>query len=202
MKRRTKLFLTALSFACLLFMAYGTLMQRTQAQTEQAATTERSRHKQDCCDRVTGNATGQATSQTTFATNVTLAIRGDNWGGAFGVRLHTAKSLATIIEQQPGENGAINAVTSHVFEINGRSNGDGKCEPGEDCFTTLDRAVLTPTNTTGLFQLTSKLGIINGYGAFRKLCGRLEVKRGGAIDFTATPPTVKWEADGTLCQCQ
>jgi hypothetical protein len=199
---RTKLSLTTLFFACLFFAAYGASMQRTQAQTEQAASTERSRHESDDCDRVTGNATGQATSQTTFATNITLAVRGDNFGGAFGLRLLTAKSIATIIEQQPGENGATNAVTSHVVEINGRSNGNGKCEPGEDCFTTLDRAVLTPTNSPGVLQLTSKLGIINGYGAFRKLCGRLEVKRGGAIDFTATPPTVKWEVEGTLCQCQ
>jgi hypothetical protein len=202
MKGRIKLFLMALSFAYLFFIADGTSMRRAQAQAEQAVTTERSRREEDCCDRVTGNATGQAASQTTFATQVTLAVRGGNFGGHFGVRLLTAKSLATIIEQQPGENGAINAVTSHVFEINGRSNGDGKCEPGEDCFTTLDRAVLAPTNTAGRFQLTSRLGIINGYGAFRRLCGRLEVKRGGAIDFTATPPTVKWEVEGTLCQCQ
>lgn len=202
MKGRTKLFLAAISFTCLLFIAYGTFMPRTHAQTEQAAATERSHREQDGCDRVTGHATGQATSQTTFATNVTLAVRGDNLGRHFGVRLLTAKSVATIVEQQPGENGAVNAVTSHVVEINGRSNGDGKCEPGEDCFTTLDRALLTPTNAPGVFTLTSKLGIINGYGAFRKLCGRLEVKRGGAIDFTANPPTVKWELEGTVCQCQ
>jgi hypothetical protein len=174
---------------------------RAQVEPAQPAS-ERSFDKGSDCDRVTASAFGQATSQTNFATQVTLAVRGDNFGGRFGLRLLTATSNASIIEQQPGENGAINAVTSHVVEINGKSNGNGKCEPGEDCFTTLDRAVLTPANTPGKFVLTSKLGLINGYGVFRKVCGKLEVRRGGAIDFTATPPTVKWEMEGNLCQCQ
>jgi len=62
--------------------------------------------------------------------------------------------------------------------------------------------VLTPTNVPGGFTLTSKLGIINGYGTFKNLCGKLEIRHGGAIDFAANPPTVKWEMDGNLCQCK
>ncbi len=174
---------------------------RAQAEQAQSAV-ERSFNNCSDCDRTTASATGKATSQTNFATQVTMAVRGDNFGGRFGLRLSTATSNASIIDQQPGENGTINAVTSHVVEINGKSDGDGKCEPGEDCFTTLDRAVLTPTNTPGIFALTSKLGIISGNGMFRNLCGKLEVRRGGVIDFTATPPTVKWELEGHLCQCR
>lgn len=203
-----RILIATFSFCCVLglFALCNKTFSRhniAHAQAEQAqAESERSFNKCSDCDRATATATGKATSQTNFATQVTMAVRGDNFGGHFGLRLLTATSNAGIIDQQPGENGAINAVTSHVVEINGKSNGNGKCEPGEDCFTTLDRAVLTPTSTPGIFRLTSKLGIITGNGMFRNLCGKLEVRRGGVIDFTATPPTVKWEMEGNLCQCR
>lgn len=202
MKSLTKRILFAFAFTGLLFTADVMPTRSTHAQTTAETNAGHPRRAGADCDRVTGSAAGQATSQTSFRTRVTLAIRGENFGSGFGVRFVSATANASIIEQQPGEHSATNAVTTHVFEINGRSNGDGKCEPGEDCFTTLDRAVLTPTNQPGQLRLTSKLGIINGYGMFRRACGRLEVRRGGALDLTAMPPTVKWEVEGTLCQCQ
>jgi hypothetical protein len=202
MKPKTKRFFVAIF--CTGWLCATNVMPTPfiQAQTETGLSTGGFLRRGSDCDRVAGSAVGQASGPTSFLTRVTLAVRGNNFGGPLGVRFVSATSNASIIEQQPGENGAINAVTSHVFEINGRSDGDGKCEPGEDCFTTLDRAVLTPTDKPGNFRLTSKLGIINGFGAFRKACGRLEVRRGGAIDFTATPPTVRWEVEGNLCQCE
>ena len=138
------------------------------------------------CDRVRGSAQGTAISQNMFLVAFT---------GSF-----SATSTATLLEQTQGGDGAIRATTSHVFEINdGSTNGDGQCAAGENCFTTLDRAVLTPTDTPGLFRLNSHMAIVGGSGTYEDACGKLVAH--GFINFAAGPPTVEWRLSGRVCDC-
>jgi hypothetical protein len=155
-----------------------------------------------CCATVSGSAQGAATGPVTFVTSVNLTLRGRPFGGLFQARALSAVSTATIIQQEPLQGGMIPVISAHVFELTGQSDGDGQCESGEDCFSTLDRAVLTATEVAGKFQLHSKLGVIRGLGVFEHACGRLEVARGGQVDFTVNPPTVRWEVAGQLCECR
>src|SRR5438094_273146 len=101
-------------------------------------------HAESDCDPVSGDAQGQATGPATFVATVKLVVGGQSL---------TATSTATLLEQRQVGDGTILVTTSHVFEISGSSDGDGQCEAGENCFTTLDRAVVSPTDTSGPFRL-------------------------------------------------
>jgi hypothetical protein len=138
--------------------------------------------KSDCV-KVKSEAQGQAISLNMFR----LSVTGDL----------TATSTATLLEQGVTEDGTIQATTSHVFEING--NGDGICEAGEDCFTTLDRAILSPIDTLGLFSLNSHLAVISGHGVYANACGKLVAH--GFINFGVGPPTLEWRLSGRICDC-
>jgi hypothetical protein len=141
--------------------------------------------KSDCA-RVGGSAQGTAISPNMFRVAFT---------GTF-----SATATATLLEQTQGGDGAIRATTSHVFEINdGSGDGDGVCEAGENCFVTIDRAVLTPTGTPGLFRLNSHMEVVGGEGLYADACGKLVAH--GFINFAAGPPTVEWGLSGRVCDC-
>ncbi len=142
------------------------------------------------CDPVSGEAQGQATGPATFVTTVNLVVGGQPL---------TAMCTATLLEQRQAGDGAILVTTSHVFEVTGSSDGDGQCAAGENCFTTLDRAILSPTDTLGLFRLNSHLEIISGNGAYADACGRLVSH--GFVNFGVPIPTVEWRTKGKICDC-
>lgn len=132
-------------------------------------------------------------------------LKGPNYGGPFAGRSFQVLSTARLISQSaPTADGTINALTSHVWEVKGRSDGDGVCEEGEDCLFTLDRAALIPTDKPGLMKLRSILAISDGKGRFQGACGKVDGTTGeGEINFAANPPTVKWSfRDGWLCECK
>src|SRR2546428_11471713 len=94
--------------ACLIpgFMLLGLIIVPPETQAESD------------CDKVRGDAQGQATGPATFVTTVNLVVGGQPL---------TATSTATLLEQRQAGDGAIQATTSHVFEISGSSDGDGQC---------------------------------------------------------------------------
>jgi hypothetical protein len=143
------------------------------------------------CDRVTGDAHGQASGPATFVTTVDVVV---------GEQPLIATSTTTILEQTQSGGGAIQATSSHVFEVNdGTTDGDGQCEAGENCFTTLDRATLSPTDRPGLFRLNSHLEIVTGNGTYADACGQLVAH--GFINFGVPIPTVEWDVTGRICHC-
>jgi len=160
---------------------------------------------QGCCDQVSARGQGFATGPDTFVVDAEFNLSGGKFGGVFGAQSLQIKSTTKLLTQNPPtENGTINAITSHVFEVKGQSDEDGVCEPGEDCLVTLDRAALIPTTTPGLMDLRSVLAISDGQGRFAKACGKIDGTKGGdgQINFAATPPTVRWSFNGGhLCQC-
>jgi hypothetical protein len=132
-------------------------------------------------------------------------LSGAHFGGPFNARSIQIKSTARLLAQSaPAADGTINAITSHVFEVKGKSDEDGVCEPDEDCLVTLDRATLIPTATPGLMKLKSTLAVSLGQGRFEKACGKADNLDGeGEINFAATPPTVRWSfSGGRLCECR
>lgn len=158
-----------------------------------------------CCDQVSARGAGAATAPDTFSVNAEFHLSGPQFGGVFGARTLQIKSTARLLTQNPpAADGTINAITSHVFEVKGRSDEDGVCEPGEDCLLTLDRAALLPTATPGLVKLRSVLAVSAGQGRFAKACGKIDgTESEGEINFAAQPPTVQWAFnDGKLCQCR
>jgi hypothetical protein len=196
MKQNLKMMILAAGVASLLL---GPLFIRPAGGQDLAASGRES--KEPSCDRMSASARGQATGPATFVTTVDVSVNGQSFGGAFGARSFTSTSTATLLSQSMAPDGVITGISSHVFEMNGHSDGDGQCEAGELCFTTLDRPVLTPTNSPGIYKLDSTLAIISGNNAFANLCGKIKVTADGVIDFTANPPAVRWRAAGDLCRC-
>lgn len=157
-----------------------------------------------CCDQWTARGQGIATAPDTFTVDADFNLSGGPFSGVFGAQSLQIKSTAKLLSQNsPTANGTINAITSHVFEVKGQSDQDGVCEPGEDCWVTLDRATLTPTTTPGQMDLSSTLAVTDGKGRFAKACGKVDGQKGeGQINFAATPPTVRWSfSGGRLCEC-
>lgn len=157
-----------------------------------------------CCDQVAARGEGVATAADTFSVDATFNFSGGQFGGAFGTRTLQIKSTARLLTQSPlAADGTINAITSHDWEVKGQSDENGKCEPGEDCLMTLDRAALIPTATPGVMKLRSVLAISAGQGRFSKACGKIDGTTGdGEINFAATPPTVRWSFNGgRVCEC-
>jgi len=104
--------------------------------------------------------------------------------------------LLGLPEEKP--DGTLHALTSHRFDLE-----DGS-------FVTVDKAILAPTETPGLFNVNSRLRIcatpdceaeivegeiVNG----RALCGRLSVH--GTINFGVFPAEADWRVTGKICDC-
>ena len=84
------------------------------------------------------------------------------------------------------DDGTLHAVTSHTFTF-----ADGSS------FTTLDRAVLSPTETPGLYNLNTKATITNGTGNYANACGSLNIH--GTINLVTGQ--VVWRFTGKVCDC-
>ena len=84
------------------------------------------------------------------------------------------------------EDGTLRATTSHTFVF-----ADGSS------FTTLDRAVLSPTDTPGLYNLNTRATITGGTGNYANACGSLSIH--GTINLISGQ--VIWRFTGRICDC-
>lgn len=100
----------------------------------------------------------------------------------------------------PRGQGTTHATTSHVFELAG-SDGDSICEPGENCFETIDRTMLKPTAVPGLLDLHGLLTFAAGHGQFASPDAHPNLLARGEIRFAPDPfPSVaSWEMSGNFC---
>lgn len=105
-----------------------------------------------------------------------------------------------LLGETPRGQGMTHAATSHVFELAG-SDGDSICEPGENCFQTIDRTTLKPTAEPGLFRLQGLLTFEMGHGAFANPDAHPNLLARGQIQFAPDPfPSVaSWEMNGNFC---
>ncbi len=84
------------------------------------------------------------------------------------------------------EDGTLHATTSHTFDF---GNGDS--------ITTLDRAVLSPTDTPGLYNLNTRATITGGTGNYANACSSLSIH--GTINLISGQ--VDWRFTGRVCDC-
>lgn len=84
------------------------------------------------------------------------------------------------------EDGTLRANTSHTFTF---ANGSS--------FTTLDRAILSPTDLPGLYNLNTKATITDGTGSYASACGSLNIH--GTINLITGD--VVWRFTGRICDC-
>ena len=84
------------------------------------------------------------------------------------------------------EDGTLHATTSHTFDF---GNGNS--------FTTLDRAVLSPTDTPGVYRLNTRATISGGTGIYANACGSLNIH--GTINLFSGE--VDWRFTGRVCDC-
>lgn len=100
----------------------------------------------------------------------------------------------------PRGQGTTHATTSHVFELAG-SDGDSICEPGENCFETIDRTILKPTDVPGLLDLHGLLTFAAGHGQFADPDAHPNLQARGEIQFAPEPfPSVaSWDMSGNFC---
>lgn len=82
--------------------------------------------------------------------------------------------------------GTLLAATSHTFVF-----------PDGSSFTTIDRAVLSPTVTPGLYRLNTDAAIDGGTGSYANACGSLSVH--GTINLISGE--VIWRFTGRICNC-
>jgi hypothetical protein len=81
-----------------------------------------------------------------------------------------ATSTAFVLSLEPSDDGTLHAVTTHrIVMMDGTS------------ITTLDRAVLSPTDTAGLYRLNSDLTIVTGGSGKLRLHGDIHLIEGWAI---------------------
>jgi hypothetical protein len=199
MQRFVSLKLSLIFVLSLCLYAGSALLQRGAAQAQFGPP-----KANGCCDLWSGSGAGVLGGPDSFVVDAEFNLSGPHFGGLFNTRSIQIKSTARLLSQNaPAADGTINAITSHVFEVKGKSNENGVCEPDEDCLLTLDRAALIPTATPGLMKLKSTLAVSLGYGRFEKACGKVDAADGeGEINFAATPPTVHWAfSGGRLCEC-
>jgi hypothetical protein len=80
-----------------------------------------------------------------------------------------AISTATVLSIVPSEDGTLHAVTSHVVVLTSGAT-----------FTTLDRAILSPKDTPGLYRLNTDAPITSGASGKLKIHGEVHLIEGWA----------------------
>jgi hypothetical protein len=81
--------------------------------------------------------------------------------------------LGTAFGQPTREpDGRLRARLTHVFEVDAGAPGaqpNGGCDEGENCFATESEAVLTPTDTLGVYSIAYDFAILAATGEFTAL---------------------------------
>lgn len=130
------------------------------------------------CGKVTGTGNTFAIGPTTFEGTATLNMNDQSVSSTVITNLLGAPKT--------GDDGTLHVETSHHFSF-----ADGSS------FTTLDKAVLSPTATPGVYDLNSRLEIVQGTGNFETACGRLSGH--GTLNFITGE--AQWWATGRICDC-
>ena len=104
----------------------------------------------------------------------------------FGQNMNATVTTYLLGPPNATEDGTLHATTSHAFDF---GNGNS--------FTTLDRAVLSPTDTPGLYNLNTKATIAGGTGTYADACGSLNIH--GTINLITGQ--VIWRFTGRICNC-
>lgn len=132
----------------------------------------------DDCVGVRGFGETFATGPGTFQGNATLETK---------TGVENASVVTNLLgPPTPGDDGTLHASTSHTFVLEDGSS-----------FTTLDNAVLSPTDTPGLYNLNTRAAIVSGTGTHTDSCGRLSIH--GTIDLINGE--VVWRFTGRICDC-
>ncbi len=130
------------------------------------------------CDKVSG--TGQ-----------TFAVGPATFQGIASLDLNNTNVIVTVTTNLLGpptatEDGTLLATTSHTFVFQDGSS-----------LTTLDHAVLSPTDTPGLYNLNTRAAITGGTGTYENACGQLSIH--GTINLLSGE--VLWSVTGRICDC-
>jgi hypothetical protein len=130
------------------------------------------------CDKVHGTGHTFAIGPATFQGTASLNLNGSD----------LVVSVTTNLLGPPTatEDGTLMATTSHTFVF-----------PDGSSFTTLDHAVLSQTDTPGLYNLNTRAAITGGSGTYELACGRLSIH--GTIDLINGE--VQWKVTGSICAC-
>ena len=130
------------------------------------------------CELVKGTGHTFATGPGVFQGSAVVAANGQTINAA----------VTTVLLGPPTAtpDGTLLAVTSHNFVF-----------PDGSTFTTIDRAVLSPTDTPGLYRLNTDAAIDGGTGTYAKACGSLSVH--GSINLISGE--VIWRFSGRICNC-
>jgi hypothetical protein len=130
------------------------------------------------CERVKGTGHTFATGPRVF--QGTASVAGD------GQTVNVAVTTTLLGQPTATEDGTLLAATSHTFVF-----------PDGSTFTTIDRAVLSPTDTPGLYRINTDASIDRGTGDYANACGKLSIH--GTIDLFGGE--VVWRYTGQLCSC-
>ena len=130
------------------------------------------------CELVKGSGHTFATGPGVFQGTASVTVNGQTVNAA----------VTTVLLGPPTAtaDGTLLAATSHTFVFQ-----DGST------FTTFDRAVLSPTDTPGLYRLNTDAAIDGGTGNYTNACGGLSVH--GTINLVSGE--VIWRFTGRVCSC-
>lgn len=130
------------------------------------------------CDKVSG-------------TGHTFAIGPATFQGIASLDLNNNNIIVTVTTNLLGpptatEDGTLLATTSHTFVFQDGSS-----------LTTLDHAVLSPTDTPGLYNLNTRAAVTGGTGTYEDACGQLSIH--GTINLISGE--IQWSVTGRICDC-
>ena len=96
-----------------------------------------------------------------------------------GGRHETVPVQTVLLGQEVGTDGVIRAKTSHRFHF------------ASGTIVTLDRAILTPTETPGVYTLRTSARVVSGGFGFLVIRGEIDLRG---------LPKAQWRATGFVCQ--
>lgn len=135
------------------------------------------------CKSMSGTTHAQATGPSSAAGTGTFTINNKTYENVEFVLNFTLT---------PNADGTISETSEHVFTI--RNNGGDVI----GTILTQDVGLATPTSTPGVFELTIRLAIVGGTGAFENACGVIDDL--GVLDARGIPE-VDSVLNGNVCRC-
>lgn len=140
----------------------------------------------------TAMANGQSTCQTVKASGITFAVGPFTFQGSavfnIGRQDHDVSVTTNLLGPPRETGGVLHASTTHLFVFQDGSS-----------IVTLDKAVLSPTQAPGFYNLNSRLDIVGGSGIYENACGGL-TSGGGTIDLIGGE--ANWRSIGQVCTCE
>jgi hypothetical protein len=137
---------------------------------------------------VSGETNAAPRSEKVRGTGHTTAINQNTFQGTAEVQVNgstVTANVTTVLLGPPTltEDGTLQAATSHTFVF-----------PDGSSFVTLDRAVLSPTETPGVYRLNTRAAILGGTGIYADASGSLSIH--GTINLISGE--VDWRFEGRV----